>query len=992
MSVTSKSLRMRALKGSAATLLATLVLSPAMNGLSAQDQDQDDSSIAIEELTITGSRIQNANIVSPSPVTTVSGVKFDDRGVVLVEDLLTTLPQTIVADGTGNFGSNGTSNVNLRGLGEDRTLVLVDGRRLPSGNTLNIAPDINFIPGQLVEGVDLTTGGGSAVYGADAVAGVVNFRLKRDFEGIQIDGQLGIFQTANDNDTFEQILDDFPDASPPGSQLDGFQWNTTVIVGANSDDGRGNVTAYFTYRNVNELVQADRVGSACQFGGGNPAFFCQGSSTTFPAVLTNLFTANQTPFAIQAFDPATGETNFPFDFGTPDGTFNFAQTQRFRQPSEQYTFGALMHYDITENIEAYLDLMFSSIDSQGQIGPSGTFFSTNTINCDNPLLTPEQFDLICTQNGFGPTDTADLFIGRRNVEGGPRQQNFENTTFRIVAGFRGDLNDNWSYDIYGQYGRVDDFQSSDNDLVQSNLELALDVVTDPTTGNPVCRSVLEGTNASCVPYNIFTPGGVTQEALDFIIAPGLRSGTVEQEILQGSFSGDLTDNGIVSPWADTGAQLVVGFEYRNDTLVREPDLLLQNAELTGNGGATPPVDENIDVYEFFGELAVPIIQGATLAEDLSFNAAYRFSDFSTTGSQDTYALGLTWAPTSDVRFRFQYQRATRSPNIFDLFLPQNTGLFDLSDPDGDGVFDPCAGATPEFTLAQCANMGVTAAQFGNIADNPAGQFNAIIGGNPDLDPEISDTFTVGAVFTPEFIPGLNLTIDYYNIEVDGFIGTVPPELAVRTCGLEGDPFFCSLVTRDLGGGLFADPETSNVVATDINTGSINTSGIDIQLDYGFALGDGFGDLNLNYIATYLIEYEVEPLPGLDTFECAGFFAGDCAAPRPEYNHVTTLTWSSESDVNVNLTWRLIGETEAFSGGAGLPEASLNRFDTTHYIDVSVNFPLLDNMRVRAGINNLFDAQFPVAANLPAGIGTGNTFPGLFDVGGRFGFLGVTVDF
>ena len=983
--------RRSSLMGSAATMMAMLTMGVSVNGVSAQDADTE---AGIEEVVVTGSRIRNANITAPSPITVVGGAEVQSRGIIRIEDLLHTLPQTVASQGAGDFGGDGTATVDLRGLGSERTLVLVDGRRLPYGQSNNTAADLNQIPEDLVERIEVMTGGASAVYGADAVAGVVNFVMKRDFEGVIIDGQMGINQTSNKSDRFEAILND-GDQPVPGSKLDGFEYKASIIVGANSDNGKGNVTAYFTYREANEIKQSDRVYAACAFGGGDPEFFCLGSSTTTPARITDFGLASNS-FDLLAFDPTSGVTRDYIGGGSPNDTFNFASTQRTRAPQERITIGAFSHYELTDKIELYMDVAYSDSTSQGQVGPSGTFFATDTINCDNPFLSAIQLDAICTQNGLSGSDLATAFIGRRNVEGGPRRYDNSNQTFRLTGGLRGDLNDSWSYDFNGQISRVSNVQATLNDLVEERLQRAFLVVNDPATGQPACSAALPSNglpavDPACVPYNVFQQGGITQEALDYISVPAFESGTVRQEIINATFTGDLSENGIVLPWADSGVQFVGGFEYRKDSLDRRADDLQVRGQVVG-GSAILPIEASVDVYEFFGELAVPIIEGAAFAEELSASLAYRFSDYSTTGSQSTYSAGLSWAPTSDIKIRGQYARAIRAPNVFELFLGQNNSrLFDLSDPDGDGIFDPCGGANPSATAEQCARTGVTAAQYGSVPDNPAGQFNETVGGNPDLNVETADTYTLGVVVTPEAIPGLVLSVDYFHIKVKDFIGTIPPQLSLTNCLQTGDPLFCSLIQRDAGGSLFVDGDTSTIMATDVNTGSLETDGIDINASYSFDLGGGFGGISMRYTGTYLLSYEEISIPGEDAFECAGFYSSNCEIPRPKYSHSFATTWQSESDADVTLAWRRVGGVRQF----GTAENSTNlssQLKAVDYFDISMNMGLTDNVRLRAGINNVLDALPPVSSALPAGLGTGNTFPAVYDVNGRYAFMGVSVEF
>jgi outer membrane receptor protein involved in Fe transport len=977
----------------AALLGSTALLAINLGAVSATAQDASTAS-DIEEVVVTGSRIKNANVTSPSPITVVGGAQIQSRGVVRIEELLATLPQTVASQGTGDFGGDGTATVDLRGLGSERTLVVIDGRRLPYGQSNNVAADLNQIPEDLVERIEVLTGGASAVYGADAVAGVVNFIMKRDFEGVRLDGQIGINQTSNKSDRFEAILEG-GNQPVPDSALDGFEYKTSVTVGMNTEDGKGNITAYFTYRKAEEIRQSDRVYAACAFGGGDPEFLCLGSSTTTPARITDFGLADSA-FDLIAFDPATGETRDYIGSGSPNDTFNFASTQRTRAPQERFTIGAMSHYEINEHIELYLDMAYSDSTSKGQIGPSGTFFGTSQLNCDNPFLSDIMVDQICTQNGLSGSDIATAFIGKRNVEGGPRQFDNVNQTFRVTGGLRGDINNVWSYDVSGQFARVTNVQTSLNDLVEERLQRSFLVVNDPETGQPVCTAALSqngqpAVDPNCVPYNVFQQGGITDEALAYISVPAFESGTVNQKILNATFTADLGQNDIKLPWADNGVQFVGGLEYRSDSLNRRADDLQARGQIVG-GGQILPIEGEVEVYEFFGELAIPLIEGAALAEELSASLAYRYSDYSTTGTQSAYSAGLSWTPIPDFKIRGQYARAIRAPNIFELFLGQNnSSLFDLSDPDGDGFFDPCGGPNPSATQEQCARTGVTAAQYGNVPDNPAGQFNQTIGGNPDLDVETSDTFTIGAVITPQAIPGLLLSVDYFHIKVKDFIGTIPPQLSLDKCLETGDEFFCSLITRDAGGSLFVDGDTSTILATNVNTGSLETDGIDVNASYSFDLGNGFGGLALRYTGTYTMSYEEVSVPGEDPFECAGFYSSNCEIPRPKYSHASAATWQTENDLDVTLAWRHIGSVRQF----GTEEDSTNRssrLKAVNYFDLSMNMGLTDNVRMRAGINNVFDVLPPVSSALPAGLGTGNTFPSVYDVNGRYAFLGVSVDF
>ncbi len=973
-----------ALLSGTAILMASFAVGVGVTPALAQEAEDE----ALEEVVVTGSRIKNRNISSSSPVTTVGAEEIDARGITQIEDMLITLPQTVAATGDGDFYGDGTAKVDLRGLGPNRTLVLVDGRRLPYGQANATSADLNSIPAQLVKRVEILTGGASAVYGADAVAGVVNFVMDRDFEGFRVDAQMSINQADNGSKRFSDILE-AGNQPVPDSTFDGFTWSTDVIIGSNLADGKGNVTVAFSYREANEIRQSDRDYAACAFGGGDPEYFCLGSSTTRPARIASFGTAPTNDFDLIPFDPVSGETRDYNGSGTPNDTFNFASTQRTRAPSERYALTVFSHYDLTDNVEMYMDLAYTSNTSQGQVGPSGSFFNPNQLNCDNPFLSAELLNEICTLNGLGGDDIATAYVGRRNIEGGPRQMNNSNDTFRITGGFRGDITEGWTYDLHGQYAKVKNSRIMGNELIVPRMQKALLIVTDPDTGDAVCKSVLDGSDPLCVPWNIFQPGGITQEALDYISIPTFRQGEVNQKVLSATVTGDLGNHGFTLPGADTGVQFVGGLEHRSDQLERNADDYVLNDLMSGSGGIEA-INKTVKVSEFFGELAIPILEGVSMAEELSATIAYRWSDYNTSGTSNTWSAGLTWQPTSDVRFRAQMQQAVRAPNIFELYLSQADSLFDLTDPDGDGIFDPCAGPTPQYTAAQCANQGVTADQYGNVSDNPAGQFNSISGGNPDLDFETSRTYTLGAVITPAAIAGLTLSVDYFNIKVDDFIGTVPPQLALEKCALTADEFFCSLIQRDSGGGVFVTHNSSWVTATNINTGSLQTAGIDFNANYDFDLPSDMGSMNVNYASSYILEFKEVSLPGEPAFECSGYYSSNCSIPRPEYSHRMMATWTTNGGVDVNLSWRHIGATKLF--GAEGSTSKNAKMKAINYIDVAVSAEVMENVRLRAGINNVFGTRPPVTSALPAGLGTGNTYPGLYDVDIRYGFIGLSVDY
>jgi len=971
-------------------LLLTTLLSGAVIGTSAlpafaQDQDQDD------QIVVTGTRIKQKNLVSSSPVTTVSEEDIASRGVVRIEDMVNQMPQVFAGQAaTIANGSSGTATVDLRGLGPSRTMVLIDGRRMGPGSPNTIAPDLNQIPAALVKNVHILTGGAGAVYGSDALAGVVNFEMDRDFEGFRVDAMIGAYQHNNNNKDIQALLASSGNLTPSMSanQLDGAIKDFTIIYGADIN-GRGNVTAFLGYRNVKELTQANRDYSGCAFGSGtNPGgdVTCSGSFTTPHGTFTDA-TFSQFFYTL---DEATGNTFRNLDFA--NDRFNYNPTNHFQRPDQRFTAGIFAHYDITDKDEVYSDFMYMDDRSIAQIAFSGNFFVTSQVSCDNPFLSAQQRNLICTSRGFGPTDIADLTFGRRNVEGDPRQADLRHTSYRFVGGIRGDfrLLKGFEYDISTIVSKVHYAENYKNEISISRAQNALLATTD-ANGNPICRPDLVS-DPTCVPINWFQIGGVTREALDYVQGQGFQDGNVEQTSVIATISGDLGQYGFKMPGATDGAQIVVGAEYREDDYERRVDRAFETGDLAGQGGPTNGLAGRYDSREVFGELQFPLLQDAPFAEELTFKGAYRYADNELSGGSDSYSAALIWQPNSLVRLRGQYQRAVRAANAIELFRASSIGLFNMT-------IDPCAnGSGPggvgiAATAAQCANSGVTAAQYGNITANPAGQYNALFGGNTALNPETSDTYTIGGVFhMPGSLDGMTVSVDYFDITVNGFIGTVPPTDAVNRCVFDGDPFFCSLVNRDPASGSLWINQNGFVTATNVNTGSLATRGVDVNANYDFDLPSNLGGMDLRVTGTYLIDFQQESLPGDTPFECVGIYGDRCGTPNPEWRHIAKATWRTPLDLDAQVTWRYFSNVKADPGVGAAADSFDAELGAANFFDLALTYRGIDNVTLRAGVNNIFDAEPPLSSSVGAGAGNGNTFPSVYDALGRFLFARATIDF
>ena len=976
---------------------------------------------ADDEIIVTGSRIPSTNASSTSPVTTIGNVEFDIRGTTRVEDLVNTLPQAFAAQGANTSnGATGTATVNLRGLGSVRTLVLVDGRRLQYGSSIAgaSAPDLNQIPSALVERVDVLTGGASAVYGSDAIAGVVNFVMIDDFEGVRLDGQLSGYQHSNNDQVSQDILNRSGFGVPEKGVFDGKGQEITLIVGANTEDGRGNVTAYAGYRNNDAVTQDTRDYSRCQFGGGTFGpdlpfgFGCSGSPTN----INGTFATPNGTWTLDENGP--GNTFRPTDAFvnalSPD-VFNFAPTNFYQRPDERYVLGAFGRYEINDHAEVYTQAMFYDYTSDAQIAFTGTFFEPTSINCDNPLISSapgaggySQLDALCGSfdmngaviPGSGVnTGTATLYPGKRFVElGAGRNNDLRLTSYRILAGVRGDIFEGWTYDAFFQYANTHNADRYENDASITRMVRALDVID--VGGVPTCRSVVNGTDPDCVPLNIFQVGGVNQAVLDYVSLPSFQDGDTYLYNGQVTFAGDLGQYGLKLPWAENGVALAGGVEWRKDGLVYNPDALFLSGDLAGQGGTTPSVDATIETTDFFIEAEIPLVEGMAFAEYLKFNGGYRHSDVSISGANSTWKLQGDWQVTPEFRVRGGWQRATRAPNVLEAFRPQFTGLTNLPEL-SNGLSDPCSGPTPAATLTQCANSGVTAGQYGSIGNNPADQYNALFGGNANLVPEVSDTYTIGVVLTPgDLIPGnLFLSVDYFDIFVDDFIAAPAAENVLTTCLNTGEPSACALIQRSPNNGSLwlqnSGPNAGLFFLTNVNTGSFQTKGLDINGNYSLDLGSA-GGLSFDLVATYLIDYLVEEVDGLPKLACDGKYGAACdvyaAVPLPKWRHKLRTTWETPIGVDASVTWRYMTSVDLF--GVANPDSSVNRDHTLgsrNYIDLAASYNVTEKWNVRIGANNLLDKDPPLTAQ-QSGFTNGNTYPQTYDALGRYLFIGTTIDF
>nr|WP_232343491.1 TonB-dependent receptor [Novosphingopyxis sp. YJ-S2-01] len=914
-------------------------------------------------IVVTGSRIARREFDTAAPTAVVQDEEFKLSGAVNVENVINTLPQ--VVPGTTSFSNNpggGVATLDLRGLGATRTLVLVNGRRYMFFDTSQLV-DLNTIPQFLIDSVDVVTGGASAVYGSDAISGVVNFNLRQDLVGVEAGGQYSLT-----------------------GEGDGARYNAYIALGSDLADGRGHATVFAEYYNRSSVFQGDRDFSFFALGDGANGLVPGGSSTLPSGVLRNFGGAQGTL-------PSTGAfaQNDAVVFDTP-GTFrprngdlyNYAPANYLMVPQERYLLGGYANYQISDGVEAYLEATFvnNRVANELAATPVTGDFNVN-LAAVQPFLNPASYaNLVAMDAGetaanaaAGNTDdpgVVNLFVQRRVTETGSRNSLDERNAFRVMAGLRGNFLDNrLQYDMYYSYARTRNANIQAGNISRSAFQAGLD--------------------GSAPAINIFGPNTLTPAMVDQISILAQNGDVSVLQVASGSISGSLFNLGMGAD--DVG--FAVGTEYRKVASEFIPDTALSSGDVIGfNGG--DPTQGGYDVKEVFAELRVPVARWGDGGR-LELTGAARYSDYSlpAVGGVWTYAAGAELAPIRDVTLRGQYQRAIRAPNVGELFGGQANGF--------PNAVDPCSNRQPTAqqtaTVRQlCVQSGVPAGNvFGNIQLNT--QIEGVFGGNPNLQEERSDSYTFGAVLRPRFIPGLFISADYFNIEVDNTISTFGGGLN-NTLDLcynqiqDINSVYCQAVVgnRSANGSLAGGPNALRIL--NANIGKLETAGIDVQVSYSteipFSLFTDTGEqrMNLSFLGTWLDKYNVTPVAELpDTInECAGKFGQlACGTPLPEYKWASRASFI-DGPITTSVRWRHIGSTTDDN-----PQIDyfVEKLDSVDYIDLSFAATVSDNLELALGVNNLFNT-FP--QQLGDNQEQANTYPGVYDVLGRDYFVSARLVF
>jgi outer membrane receptor protein involved in Fe transport len=925
-----------------------------------------DNQRTLQQVVVTGSLIPQPNLTATSPISSVSTEDINLQDSTNIEDVLDQSPQVYGSSLNDRSGfATGASTLNLRNLGDERTLVLIDGERLaPDGATGSDAGDINMVPQDLIKRVDIVTGGASAAYGSDAVAGVVNFILDDHFEGVRLDLTAGGDEHSNSNAFLNNIETAAGGPAPSGTWWGGYHGAMTLIAGAGTPDDKGHGVFYLGYKDETPIYGKDLQYGACGLAEVGNTFACQGigipASSYFELI-------NGTPTSLY-LNP---KTNGLGPFANAD-LYNLDQYNNLQGEDHQYTAGFIGDYQIAPQVDVYSKLMYMYNYSHEQVFPSelANYF---TFQCSNPMLTSQELTAFCGSSTAGTFSTV---LTRVNAEGEDRQYINDNKAYRVVLGARGDVVPDIDYDVRVQSSASDLASQLVGDLSSSRFTAA---VNDCPAGSP----------AGCVPYDIFSAGAVTQAAEKYVTAYASTGTYYRQNMATATIDGNLLRYGLHSPWSDQGIGFAVGTDYRSDTLDDQCDKEYASGDLETFGTCTP-LGGKVNVYEVFSEVRIPIIDNKPFIHDLSLDSGYRYSDYNTSGGSSTFSIEGNYSPVQDFRVRGSFNRAERSPNVYELYEQQGESF-------GVVDFDGCAGTTPAYTPAQCERSGVTPAEYGHIAPSPGGAYEGLFGGNPHLNPEVASTYSWGFVLTPRLLPGFTMSADYFNIHIANVVSMPSAQSSLDECGLTGLSFDCALVHRDPStGSLFLG--SGYVIDTYVNAGSLATSGVDVDTHYHFRLPKNWGALNLSLTGTFLSHYTSETVPNSGVeWDCAGYYGPTCGQPMPHWRHIFTAEWVMPWNVDLAARWRYVGSVrnDGYIAATGdmvyAPDAKIPSFS---YLDLIGSYHLSERYTFRLGVNNILDKDPPLIGANAGGFQyvNNNTFPSTYDPFGRTFFVKVQADF
>jgi iron complex outermembrane recepter protein len=888
----------------------------------------------VERVEVTGSRIRSLEVSSGSPVSTLGKTDLELSRALSVEKTLTQLPQF-----QGSFGANtngadsrGAATLDLRGLGQNRSLTLIDGKRAAPFGFRNSA-DLNTLPAPLIKRVEVLTGGAAAVYGADAVAGVVNFILNDRFEGLEAS------VTAN-----------------ASTKWDALEKGVNLTAGARLGD-RGGMTGYIGYSARDGLINRDRDFSATERNDAGPL-----TSRPVGGVFTR--TDNASVFDLSGFGGAAGQPRLSFnDAGNVSST---AVTSLLRDrkalitPNERLSGAAFFNYDLTNNVEAYGRLMGSQTLAEERLVPANSATQI-LIQRNNPFLTSALSAAfagaynLTSAGAAGGTDAFRATLSRSYPEFGDTVLDTDRNNYQLMAGLRGEPSKNLRWDIYAQYGETREKTRITGDGLVARLQQAANATLD-ASGKAVCVDQSNG----CAPINLFGPGKISAEALAFITRPFEQSRVRDQAVLGATMNAN--SDGMFRTAAGV-VDAVFGVEYRRESGNLNFETALQTGQ-TLNQGARANFGGAFNTKELFTEVRVPLLKNVPFARALSVDGAYRYSKDSTAGSGDAWKAGADWEIENGLRVRGSYQAVVRAPNIGERFgALSSVALLGRAT-------DPCANvATSGANAALCAKTGAPASPY--TADIPASGF--FFGGSANIKAEQGKTFTIGGVFAPRNNPDLNFTADYYDIKINNAISAFGAQAVLNFCYLSGIQLFCDKIRRGSNGQLVS------IDSTDSNLAQLRVSGFDVGASYRFREFGGKGNnLLLAYTADIVTRRDVANGPGAPVLECAGKFGPTCGIETnraiPKYSHRFTATYG-QGPWTAQLAWRHVGKVTDDAATV----YTVEQIGAKDYFDLSASWKVSKSLKVVFGIDNVLDKKPPQVFTQQT---FGNTVPISYDVIGR----------
>ncbi|MDP4574660.1 TonB-dependent receptor [Qipengyuania sp. G39] len=958
------------------------------------DGDCDDVAGAVEQnaIVVSGTRIRTNEYDFANPVVAIDDTAIQNSGVTNLTDFLTEAPALTGSytsnDGSGanaGIGGVGLNLLDLRNLGTQRTLLLIDGRRHVASVPGSSSVDTNTIPIDLIERVDIVTGGASAIYGADAVTGVVNFVTKRDFEGYTVRAQSGISEEG-----------------------DGYTGFISATVGTNFAGGRGNIAANFEYGHDDNLLLSDRR----EFGPSFRSFYdnlddqAAGDDPNVPDLIlaSDVNYLDSSPIGAIDVDGdflpdflGDGRPYIPGTFlgsffesggsGTPVSTYSGEILPKI----DRYIGNLLFSYELTDSIRFFAEGKYARVDSESFGQPTFDFFIG--VPTDNPFIPDNINDpAVNVFDGLGIV----LVTGRDNLDLGRRGETNRRETYRGVAGIEADVTDTIRFDASYVYGQSDATVRQTNTRFNDRFYAALDAVdegeflTGTPNGNIVCRSNLTGdatssnqnvtgafffddfdqlsftpgANSGCVPFNIFS-NAQDPASLAFINTTAVDTSTVKQHVATAAFSGDFGDG--FALWGDP-IGFALGGEYRKEISESIPDPVNTTGLTFGN--ALFPETGSFDVYEGFVEVRVPIVQDRPGFYDLTANGAARVSEYSTVGTTFTYQGGLVYAPVPDFRIRGTYAQAVRAPNIGELFAPSNQTFAFIDDPCAFDNIDNGSATREANCTALLTNLGLTPAQIAGFTGDAGTSLPGLSTGNVDLSEETAKTITVGAIFQPSFIPGLVMSVDYYDVEIEDAISTPTANTLLELC-VDADTLdneFCDNIDRTPVGAGF-DPNDAGVVRDFTlrpqNVAAFSTKGVDFSVRYRQPT-DNLGTFNFSVIGNHLIELKTQGTPGADIVEEAG------VRGAPEWQVNFDFNWTLDN-FNLNYGINYWDETLRFAradieADPDIVAPEYLKIDAKFVHDMQLRWTTDDDMSFYVGVNNIFDQEpdvgltfYPVSA-------------------------------